>query len=192
MHRYRCRDLHPTCHYVSNLISKLPSLKRLIFGCSYESTLSPNLNDYAISYLSIFSEELRPITSFVSNGLRLSSIDFDTYSKFVDWIHISIHSLNSDRFKELQKADLNKVVESVTKFRSKYPNLRMHTEMVVNSINYQDALPQIEWSFNELKFNSMNIRRLEWMVDDHQPNPHSHLYKTKQSGFKSESFGKDV
>ena len=84
-----------------------------------------------------------------------------TFIEYLDWIHISVHSHKKENFEKIERrANFDTLVSNIKNIRKKYTDLNIHIEFVVNQANKEDVEGFIEWAFEELQVDSINIRRV--------------------------------
>ena len=136
--------------------------KRISIGCSYEPLMAKNIDEYLLIAKEIISKNFKekPNVTMITNGLLLEKRKLKNLG-FLDWIHISVHSHIKENFEKIeQKAKFEDLVAGIKDIRTKYKDLNIHIEFVANKENKNDIEGFIPWAFNELKVDSLNIRRV--------------------------------
>ena len=138
------------------------SCRRISIGCSYEPLMAKNIDEYLNLAKKITSEKFihKPIVTMVTNGLLIGKRKLENLD-FLDWIHISVHSHIKENFEKIErKAKFENLVSNIKNIRERFQNLNIHIEFVANKENMNDIEGFIPWAFNELKVDSLNIRRI--------------------------------
>ena len=151
---------------------------RIIFGCAFEPLMEKDIQEYAYIIKSLLKKfKNKPKINLVTNGTLLNKRNIDPFVDICDWFHISLHSCKKDNFEFIQKSNFDALVSNVKMLRCNYPKLKMHAEMVITKINYKETDDYISWAFNDLNFNTVNMR----LVSLNGYHPNSYLAKTLQS-----------
>tara|TARA_B100000902_G_scaffold399597_1_gene471257 strand:- start:228 stop:1130 length:903 start_codon:yes stop_codon:yes gene_type:complete len=112
-----------------------------------EPTLCPYLGD-----LLIMAKKANLTTCIVSNGTGLTSNFFDKYSKFIDWVGLSIDASNDDLhymmgrglYKDLNKGHSNHLKNSIETWElCKRYGIRMKLNTVVCKTNLDDNMIEL-------------------------------------------------
>ena len=139
------------------------SCRRIALGCSYEPTMAKNLDEYFLIVKKMLAEnkfKYKPVVTFITNGLLLDKRNLDNID-FLDWVHISVHSHIKENFEKImRKAKFETLVSNIKLLRNKFKNLNIHIEFIANKENKHDVEGIIPWVFDELKVDSLNIRRV--------------------------------
>ncbi len=136
--------------------------RRISIGCSYEPLMAKNIDEYLHVAKELISKNFKnkPITTMITNGLLLEKRKLQNLG-FLDWIHISVHSHRKENFEKIErKAKFETLVAGIKDIRKRYNDLNIHIEFVANKENKNDVEGFIPWAFNELKVDSLNVRRV--------------------------------
>lgn len=136
--------------------------RRVSIGCSYEPLMAKDIDDYLKITEKYIKEkfEFKPTVTMITNGLLLEKRNLQNLN-FLDWIHISVHSHLKENFEKIErKAKFETLVSGIKDIRSRFKDLNIHIEFVANDKNKNDVEGFIPWAFNELKVDSINIRRV--------------------------------
>ena len=136
--------------------------RRISIGCSYEPLMAKNIDEYLLVAKELISKNFKnkPIITMITNGVLLEKRKLQNLS-FLDWIHISVHSHRKENFEKIErKAKFETLVAGIKDIRSRFKDLNIHIEFVANKENKNDVQGFIPWAFNELKVDSLNIRRV--------------------------------
>jgi sulfatase maturation enzyme AslB (radical SAM superfamily) len=137
--------------------------RRITVGCGYEPLMATNIDEYFQVIQEIVGSEFleRPTINLITNGLLLGNRNVSLFADNLSWIHISVHSHIKENFEKIEKrAKFESLVSNINKIRSDFPALNIHIEYVANRINMKDVENFIPWVFNELKADSLNIKRV--------------------------------
>ena len=136
--------------------------RRISIGCSYEPLMAKDIDDYLKIIEKYIKEnfKFKPTVTMVTNGLLLEKRKLQNLN-FLDWIHISVHSHLKENFEKIErKAKFETLVSGIKDIRSRFKDLNIHLEFVANDKNKNDVAGFIPWAFNELKVDTLNIRRV--------------------------------
>jgi molybdenum cofactor biosynthesis enzyme MoaA len=125
--------------------------------------MATNIDEYFQVIQEIVGSEFleRPTINLITNGLLLGNRNVSLFADNLSWIHISVHSHIKENFEKIEKrAKFESLVSNINKIRSDFPALNIHIEYVANRINMKDVENFIPWVFNELKADSLNIKRV--------------------------------
>ena len=163
-------------YFLNQLLQRISNTcNRISFGCSYEPLMEKNIKEYADVIKSNINDfTYKPKINLVTNGKFIDKRDIGSFVDICDWFHLSIHSCQKDNFQSIEKSDLSSLVSNIKMLRTRYPQLKIHAEMVVTKINFYEADEYIHWAFNELHINSVNMR----LVALDRYHPKSYLAQT--------------
>ena len=159
----RAKHAQISLNSLENILSKISkTCRRISVGCSYEPLMAKNIDDYLEITHKYANENFinKPIVTMITNGLLLDKRKLKNLH-FLDWIHISVHSHIKDNFEKIErKAKFETLVSGIKDIRNRFNDLNIHIEFVANDKNKNDVEGFIPWAFNELKVDSLNIRRV--------------------------------
>ena len=124
--------------------------------------MAKNIDEYLLVAKELISKNFKnkPIITMITNGVLLEKRKLQNLG-FLDWIHISVHSHRKENFEKIErKAKFETLVAGIKDIRSRYNDLNIHIEFVANKENKNDVEGFIPWAFNELKVDSLNVRRV--------------------------------
>ena len=136
--------------------------RRISIGCSCEPLMAKNIDEYLLVAKELISKNFKnkPIITMITNGVLLEKRKLQNLG-FLDWIHISVHSHRKENFEKIErKAKFETLVAGIKDIRTRYNDLNIHIEFVANKENKNDVEGFIPWAFNELKVDSLNVRRV--------------------------------
>jgi molybdenum cofactor biosynthesis enzyme MoaA len=135
---------------------------RISCGCGFEPLMAKNIEEYIQTIKKVVNDEfaIKPQVNMVTNGLLLGNRELDSF-EFLDWVHISVHSHRKENFEKIEKgANFDTLVSNIKNTRKKYTDLNIHIEFVVNQENKEDVEEFIQWAFEELQADSINLKRV--------------------------------
>tara|TARA_Y100000590_G_scaffold469825_1_gene660006 strand:- start:11298 stop:12230 length:933 start_codon:yes stop_codon:yes gene_type:complete len=136
---------------------------RISCGCGFEPLMAKNIEEYIQTIKKVVNNEfpIEPKVNMVTNGLLLGKRNLDSFLEYLDWLHISVHSHRKENFETIEKrANFDTLVSNIKNIRKKYTELNIHIEFVVNQANKEDVGEFVEWAFEELQVDSINLRRV--------------------------------
>lgn len=159
----RAKHAQISTNSLKNILIKISkTCRRISVGCSYEPLMAKNIDEYLETTHKYINEEFqhKPIVTMITNGLLLEKRKLKNLH-FLDWIHISVHSHLKENFEKIErKAKFETLVSGIKDIRNRFADLNIHIEFVANDKNKYDVEGFIPWAFNELKVDSLNIRRV--------------------------------
>lgn len=125
--------------------------------------MAKNIDEYLLIAKKFVSEKKfknKPVVTLITNGLLLGKRNLDNLD-FLDWIHISVHSHIKENFEKIErKAKFESLVSNIKNIRDRFKDLNIHIEFVANNENKNDVAGFISWAFDELRVDSLNVRRV--------------------------------
>ena len=112
-----------------------------------EPTLSPWLGDYLVK-----AKELGLVTCIVSNGTGLTDIFLDSWSKYIDWVGMSIDASNDEIHYLMGRGEKRHLKEGYSKHlisgidawqRCQSHGIRMKLNTVVCKVNLEDNMLEL-------------------------------------------------
>lgn len=151
------------------------SCKRMTIGCAYEPLLAKNIEDYGEIFKKVIASDFQhePVANMQTNGNLLHRRKLDAFADFLHWVHLSVHSHQKDTYETIMRnGDYGQLVRNLKMFKTSYPHLRLHLEMVVNHFNYKQVTDFIGWGFEQIQADTINLRQIVQKMDSH---PNSNL-----------------
>lgn len=139
------------------------SLSRVTVGCGYEPLMAKNIEEYFIILRSLkeASQEKALIINLVSNGTLIGERNFGEFADVLDWVHISMHSNRREVFERIEKrGNFDTLVSNIKLVKRLYPQLNLHIEIVVNKLNFDHIGEFVDWAFDDLSVDSINLKRV--------------------------------
>lgn len=156
--------------------------RRVVIGCGYEPLLASNFVEYSKVICKVIESNFvkLPVVSLTTNGLLLNKKNLEYLLPVLNWIHISVPSHRKDHYENIMtKAHFENMYAGILHVREKYPSIRIHLEMVLNKINLLDVEDYLNWAFENMGIDTINIRRVNTIMGYH---PASNLAKTLANG----------